>query len=551
MEATKPLYCGVKRTSKLQDGFAGPRTGRGSSKRGPASRIFIESMNHCNRSLRDPWCQLRTGANPGPRVLTVGKRFRRNRVSLTLALKCSSSRSGMTHPRSAPAEPAMDKDALPEGDQPIERRLATILMADVANYSAMMGENEERTVQVLRGHRQIFDELLKAHRGRIFNTAGDSVLAEFPSAVEAVRCATEIQAALHTRNQHLPPEQRMSFRIGINLGDVIVQAGDLLGDGVNVAARIQSITEPGGVCISGSVYDQIQNKLTLQFKQLGEQTFKNIAQPIRTFSISASDAMALPFVAKRQGRPIWAGAAIAAVVVGLALAGGYAAYRSHEASVAEEARRAGEAQQAAQQRQAEESRAAIEAAKREATLQAELKAAKDAAENAAATKKADEQRRLSEAATRRVAETATPKVREDQARVAAAAPQPAAAVPEVAASAPNTPAGGLDRYDGIYSGQLCNMFVEPEPKTVCWGVAMKVEQGVMLASWMNPKAGQLDSARGKISPQGKVDMTLEGHGPSGNVGHALMMGTISGTDITASGAWGNGLRVTGKWTRTP
>ena len=452
----------------------------------------------------------------------------------------------------------MDKDALPKGDQPIERRLATILMADVANYSAMMGENEERTVQTLRGHRQIFDELLQAHRGRIFNTAGDSVLAEFPSAVEAVRCATEIQAALHTRNQHLPPDQRMSFRIGINLGDVIVQAGDLLGDGVNVAARIQSITEPGGVCISGSVYDQIQNKLTLQFKQLGEQAFKNIAQPIRTFSISASDAMALPFVSKRRGRPIWAGAAIAAVVVGLALAGGYAMYRSHEANVAEEARRAGEAQQATQQRQAEETRASIEAAKREATLQAELKAAKDALESAAATKKADEQRRLSEAPTRRVPEAATPKVREDQARVAAAAPQPAtaapqpaAAAPAVAAAAPGTPAGGLDRYDGIYSGQLCNMFVEPEPKTVCWGVAMKVEQGVMLASWMNPKAGQLDSAKGKISPQGKVDLALEGHGPSGNVGHALMMGTISGSVITTSGAWGNGLRVTGKWTRTP
>jgi len=452
----------------------------------------------------------------------------------------------------------MDKDALPEGDQPIERRLATILMADVANYSAMMGENEERTVQVLRGHRQIFDELLKAHRGRIFNTAGDSVLAEFPSAVEAVRCATEIQAALHTRNQHLPPEQRMSFRIGINLGDVIVQAGDLLGDGVNVAARIQSITEPGGVCISGSVYDQIQNKLTLQFKQLGEQTFKNIAQPIRTFSISASDAMALPFVAKRQGRPIWAGAAIAAVVVGLALAGGYAVYRRHEASVAEEARRAGEAQQAAQQRQVEESRAAIEAAKREATLQAELKAAKEAAENAAATKKADEQRRLSEAATRRVAETATPRVREDQARVAAAAPQvataapqPAAAAPAVAASAPGTPAGGLDRYDGIYSGQLCNIFVEPEPKTLCWGVTMKLVQGAMQASWMNPKAGLMDSVKGTILPQGKVEMTVEGHAPNGNVGHALMMGTISGSDITASGAWGNGLRVTGKWKRTP
>src|SRR6202795_3791749 len=159
-------------------------------------------------------------------------------------------------------------------------------MADVFGYSRMMGEDEERTVRTLRGHREVFDELLKAHKGRIFNTAGGAILAEFPSAVEAVRCATEIQTALRTRNEHLPEEQRMWFRIGINLGDVIVQGGDLLGDGVNVAARIQTIAEPGGICIAGSVYDQIQNKLSLQIKQLGEKSFKNIAQPVRTFAIT-------------------------------------------------------------------------------------------------------------------------------------------------------------------------------------------------------------------------------------------------------------------------
>ena len=188
------------------------------------------------------------------------------------------------------ARPSAPDDSHPE----IERRLATILISDVVGYSRMMGENEERTVRTLRGHRDIFDGLLKSHRGRVFNTAGDAILAEFPSAVEAVRCATEIQNALRTRNDHLPPEERMWFRIGINLGDVIVQGGDLLGDGVNVAARIQTIAEPGGVCISGSVYDQIQNKLTLQIRQLGEKNFKNIAQPIRTFSIVDDDAAAMP-----------------------------------------------------------------------------------------------------------------------------------------------------------------------------------------------------------------------------------------------------------------
>jgi len=452
----------------------------------------------------------------------------------------------------------MDKDTL--GEQPIERRLATILMADVANYSAMMGKDEEQTVQVLRGHRQIFDQLLQAHRGRIFNTAGDSVLAEFPSAVEAVRSATEIQAALHTRNQHLPPEQRMQFRIGINLGDVIVQGGDLLGDGVNVAARIQTITEPGGVCISGSVYDQIQNKLTLQFKQLGDQSFKNIAQPIRTFSISASDAMALPFVARRRGSAIGAGAAIAAVAIVLAAIGGYAVYSGHEANVAEQARRSAEAErnaaqerEATQERKAQQDLAAIETAKREAKLESDLKAAKDALDLAAASRKADEQRRLTEAATRRAADSAAQKVREEESKVAVATPRaPAAALPAVAGTpvTASTPAAGLDRYDGVYSGQLCNNFVDPEPKTICWGVAMKVVQGEMLATWMNPRAGKMDSAKGKISPQGKVEIELEGHAPNGNVGHGIMMGNVSGNEITTSGAWGGGLRITGKWTRT-
>src|SRR5215471_703667 len=186
----------------------------------------------------------------------------------------------------------MENEPHPRKAQTLERRLATIMMADVAGYSRMVGENEERTIETLRGHRQIFDELLAQHRGRVFNTAGDAILAEFPSAVEAVRCATEIQTALRTRNDHLPEDQRMWFRIGINLGDVIVQGTDLLGDGVNVAARIQTVAEPGGICVSGSVFDQIQNKLSLQFRQLGEKSFKNISQPVRTFSIVEGEGAA-------------------------------------------------------------------------------------------------------------------------------------------------------------------------------------------------------------------------------------------------------------------
>ena len=166
---------------------------------------------------------------------------------------------------------------MPDSDgaeQDLERRLATILSADVAAYSRLMAEDEEQTLRVFRGHKEIFEKLVAAHRGRVFNTAGDAILAEFGSAVEAVRCDTEIQAALRTRNDQLPPNRQVQFRIGVNLGDVMVQEQDLLGDGVNVAARLQSAASPGGVCISGSVYDQIRNRLSLSFKPLGDMRFQ-------------------------------------------------------------------------------------------------------------------------------------------------------------------------------------------------------------------------------------------------------------------------------------
>jgi class 3 adenylate cyclase len=171
----------------------------------------------------------------------------------------------------------------------LERKLATILSADVAEYSRLMGEDEEQTLKTFRGHKKVFESLVTMHRGRIFNTAGDAILAEFASAVEAVRCATDIQAALRTRNDQLAPSRQVRFRIGINLGDVMVHGQDLMGDGVNVAARLQTAAVPGGICISGSVHDQIRNKLSLSFQSHGEQNFKNIQQPVRTFSITEAE----------------------------------------------------------------------------------------------------------------------------------------------------------------------------------------------------------------------------------------------------------------------
>src|SRR6266852_2924853 len=139
-----------------------------------------------------------------------------------------------------------DSPATPD----LVRKLATILSADVAEFSRLMAEDEEPTLRTFRAHAQVFESLVAMHRGRIFNTAGDAILAEFSSAVEAVRCATEIQAALRTRNDQLPAARQVRFRIGVNLGDVLVQHTDLLGDGVNVAARLQAVAEPGGICIA-------------------------------------------------------------------------------------------------------------------------------------------------------------------------------------------------------------------------------------------------------------------------------------------------------------
>lgn len=172
---------------------------------------------------------------------------------------------------------------------PLRRKLAAILSADVVGYSAMMAQDEESTLSRLAQCREVIDGLVLAYHGRIVGTAGDSVLAEFPSAVDAVRAATEIQDALKTRNNAQPPNRQMLFRIGINVGDVIVQGDDLLGDGVNVAARIQSLAEPGGISVSATVYDQVQNKLTVSFGYDGEYQLKNIPRPVHVFRLESQE----------------------------------------------------------------------------------------------------------------------------------------------------------------------------------------------------------------------------------------------------------------------
>jgi TolB-like protein len=167
----------------------------------------------------------------------------------------------------------------------VGRRLAAIVAADVAGYSRLMGLDEVGTARTLREHRKVTDGLVAKHGGRLVKTTGDGVLLEFPSVVDAVECAVAMQAVMAERNNGVPVDQRMLYRIGINLGDILIEGDDILGDGVNVAARLEGIAEPGGICISSSAYEQVRGKVPVDFTDLGEQTLKNIARPIRAYSV--------------------------------------------------------------------------------------------------------------------------------------------------------------------------------------------------------------------------------------------------------------------------
>lgn len=477
----------------------------------------------------------------------------------------------------------------PEPEEAVfERHLATIMMADVVGYSRMMGENEERTVRMLRGHRAVFDALLKAHRGRIFNTAGDAILAEFPSAVEAVRCATEIQSALRTRNEHFPEDQRMWFRIGINLGDVISQGSDLLGDGVNVAARIQTVAEPGGVCISGSVYDQIQNKLTLQFKMMGERSFKNIAQPIRTFSISESESgsmpTSVPLPPPKKGSKAALIIALAGGLFLLAAAGtGYwldqrgeqnrrveetrqavvleqeaaqelrqtlalerqateAQRRLAEEEAALAAREREKAEEA--QRQAREVQLAAEAARRQARLEAEADFAKAALARAELEKQRLDQELKRVAAEKKTAEAQRLAV-EAQAAKAAQEKAAAAAVRLDAETQAAREKAAANPFDGIYEGSLCNEATADRDRK-CWSVLLKVKNGELAATWLT-RSGKPGVVKGTITPEGAVAMSLDGWKPDGQAISANLNGKAERNMIKASGKWAMGLPVSGEW----
>ena len=168
----------------------------------------------------------------------------------------------------------------------VERKLAAILVVDVVGYSQLMGEDEEGTHDQFTAHcRQLVDPKIREHRGRIVKNTGDGMLVEFPSVVDAVRCAVEIQRSMADRNADTTEERRIIFRLGVNLGDVIVEEDDIYGDGVNVAARLETIAEPGGICISEDAFRQVRGKVNAEFADIGEQSLKNVARPLRVYRV--------------------------------------------------------------------------------------------------------------------------------------------------------------------------------------------------------------------------------------------------------------------------
>ena len=176
--------------------------------------------------------------------------------------------------------------------QRVERKLMAILAADVAGYSKLMGADEEGTLARLKAHRhRLVDPKITKHRGRIIKTTGDGLLAEFPSAVDAVRCAVEVQRGMIAGNVDVPPKKKFKFRVGINVGDIMLHGGDIFGDGVNVAARLENLAEPGGICVSGRVQEDVRDKLDIAFEDMGEQKLKNIARPVRVYRVRLNEAI--------------------------------------------------------------------------------------------------------------------------------------------------------------------------------------------------------------------------------------------------------------------
>jgi len=430
-------------------------------------------------------------------------------------------------------KPATQHGTISGSSQPIERKLATILSADVAEFSRLMSEDEEQTLRVFRGHKKVFEALVATHHGRVFNTAGDAILAEFASAVEAVRCATDVQSALRTRNDKFPPNRQVRFRIGINLGDVMLQGQDLLGDGVNLAARLQTAAEPGGICISGSVHDQIQNKLSLTFQSLGERSYKNIPQPVRTFAIAESEAGAV-LPAPKPGSPLRKNAAIWAVAGIVIAAGvGYGAYALYEHGKLENTPAASAANQSASALPAPAAAppAAMPIAAQPSTIAPAPPALTKAEASVTPAKKTS-------------APSESKPVAKSDAPAAAAAPE-TAKHPRVAARA--------SQFDGTYSGQVC-YGKTPKLPNRCYEAEGTVAGNKLTGNWpFKGREGDLTvTLSGDVTASGDVTILMHSERADGTrVNTINMTGTIRDGALFASGAFERGRPASVDWHRKP
>lgn len=213
-----------------------------------------------------------------------------------------------------------------------KRKLTAILSADVKGYSRLMGEDEEATVRTITAHRKVITSVIQKYRGRVVDSPGDNILAEFVSVVDAVQSAVEIQEVIRAKNAELPEGRKMEFRIGINLGDVIQEGERIYGDGVNIAARVEGLADPGGICISGSAYEQIENKLALGYEYIGEHTVKNIVKPIRAYRVPTGPETLQKVTEERRPASGWQRAALAVFIALVVVAGGVAIWKSYRPS---------------------------------------------------------------------------------------------------------------------------------------------------------------------------------------------------------------------------
>lgn len=483
-------------------------------------------------------------------------------------------------------KPASQHGTISGSSQLIERKLATILSADVAEFSRLMSEDEEQTLRVFRGHKKVFEALVATHHGRVFNTAGDAILAEFASAVEAVRCATDVQSALRTRNDKLPLNRQVRFRIGVNLGDVMIQGQDLLGDGVNLAARLQTAAEPGGICISGSVHDQIRNKLSLAFHSLGERNYKNIPQPVRTFSIVESEGgEVLP---SAKPRAAWKNPVIwVAVGVLVAAGAGYGAYGLFKHGHVETAPSTTAMNQPSRAPQVSSAPAPATPPAAAAEPPAAAKTPSSASAPPLTTHKSeakpapDKQTAppsepklvvkskqspppsVSEAPQVSSDADATPSPAPAPAPVKSVAPpvdsQPVAKfqpppqppAPELrvhpaarAAIAPNANAG---RFDGIYAGQVCYEKVAALPHH-CYHASGSVTGNRISGRWLIDKGPLTMFMEGRVAPNGDVTIMMHSDQPDGvRVATINLKGSIRNGTMLATGAFLRGRPASLDW----